>query len=96
MKLFAYPNHGCWHISFEHRAPNFISFCLARPPKPPPASQIHEMWLVDVKVAILLADGTIATLLDVRSRKLAFTKEFRTFGQNTKSMAQTEFGRNSS
>ena len=54
------------------------------------------MWLVDVKVAILLADGTIATLLDVRSRKLAFTKEFRTFGQNTKSMAQTEFGRNSS
>jgi len=51
---------------FRQACPELLQQHQPRPIKPPPARHVHELWQVDGKEAIRLADGTIATVFEVR------------------------------
>jgi transposase InsO family protein len=51
---------------FRAVCPELLQPRNPRPPKPQKARHVHEIWQIDGKEAIRLADGTIATVLDVR------------------------------
>jgi len=51
---------------FRQACPELLQRRKPRPAAPPPARHVHELWKVDAKEAIPLADGTIATVFEVR------------------------------
>lgn len=51
---------------FKQVCPELLSERKTRPPAPPRAREIHELWQIDSKENIRLQDGTIATVLDIR------------------------------
>jgi hypothetical protein len=51
---------------FGEACPELLQRRQPRPAAPPPARHVHELWKMDAKEAIRLADGTIATALEVR------------------------------
>lgn len=64
-----YPSASRLSALFKARCPQAVQ--RRSPPAPPPeaptpARQIHQCWQVDAKEAIHLADGQIASFLDVR------------------------------
>jgi hypothetical protein len=51
---------------FHQACPELVARRQARPPAPPPAREVHDLWQLDSKENLRLQDGTIATVLDVR------------------------------
>jgi hypothetical protein len=51
---------------FKQVCPELLAERKARPPAPPPAREVHQLWQIDSKENLRLQDGTIATVLDVR------------------------------
>jgi hypothetical protein len=51
---------------FKQVCPELLAERKARPPAPPRAREVHELWQIDSKENVRLQDGTIATVLDVR------------------------------
>ena len=51
---------------FRQACPELLQKRQPRPSRPPSARHIHELWQVDGKEAIRLANGTIATEFEVR------------------------------
>ena len=51
---------------FRQACPELLQKRQPRPSRPPSARHVHELWQVDGKEAIRLADGTIATEFEVR------------------------------
>ena len=51
---------------FKVACPELLQKRQPRPQQPPKASRVHEVWQMDAKEKIVLADGTIATVLQVR------------------------------
>ena len=51
---------------FHQACPELLQKRQPRPSGPPSARHVHELWQVDGKEAIRLADGTIATEFEVR------------------------------
>jgi len=51
---------------FRQACPELLQKRQPRPVAPPTARHVHELWKVDSKEAVRLADGTIATVFEVR------------------------------
>lgn len=51
---------------FRQACPELLQKRRRRPAAPPRAQHVHELWQVDGKEAVRLADGTIATVFEVR------------------------------
>jgi hypothetical protein len=51
---------------FREACPELLQKRQPRPVAPPRVQHVHELWKVDAKEAIRLADGTIATVFEVR------------------------------
>lgn len=51
---------------FREACPELLQQRQPRPAAPPLAQHVHELWKIDAKEAIRLADGTMATALEVR------------------------------
>lgn len=51
---------------FRQACPELLRQRRPRPAAPPRAHHVHQLWQVDGKEAICLADGTIATVFEVR------------------------------
>jgi hypothetical protein len=51
---------------FHRMCPELLHSYHRQPPAPPRAYHVHELWQMDGKEHIVLQDGTIATVLDVR------------------------------
>ena len=51
---------------FRQACPELLQRRQRRPAAPPTARHVHELWQVDGKEAVRLADGTIATVFEVR------------------------------
>ena len=51
---------------FRQACPELLQKRQRRPSAPPTARHVHELWQVDGKEAIRLADGTIATVFEIR------------------------------
>jgi len=51
---------------FHQVCPDLLQKRQPRPAAPPSARHVHELWKVDGKEAVRLADGTIATVFEVR------------------------------
>ena len=51
---------------FRSKCPELLQSHNPRPPKPPKAGHVHEIWQIDGKEAVPLANGTLATVLDAR------------------------------
>jgi hypothetical protein len=51
---------------FHQRCPELLHSYHYQPAPPPQARHVHELWQMDGKEDVVLADGTIATVLDVR------------------------------
>jgi len=62
----ALPKRSALAEFFRQACPELLQRRQPRPDAPPPARHVHELWKVDAKEAIPLADGTIATVFEVR------------------------------
>jgi len=51
---------------FKEACPELLQKRRPRPKAPPKAQRVHELWQMDAKEKIVLGDGTIATVLQVR------------------------------
>ncbi|MCI0336450.1 MAG: hypothetical protein L0226_02650 [Acidobacteria bacterium] len=51
---------------FKQVCPELLAERKARPPAPPRAREVHELWQIDSKENLQLQDGIIATVFDVR------------------------------
>lgn len=51
---------------FRQACPELLQRRQARPAAPPTVRYVHELWKMDAKEAVRLADGTIATVLEIR------------------------------
>jgi hypothetical protein len=51
---------------FRHACPELLQRRHPRPAAPPKVHHVHQLWKLDGKEAIRLADGTIATTLEAR------------------------------
>lgn len=51
---------------FKEACPELLQKRQPRPKRPPKGGRVHELWQVDAKEKIILGDGTIATVLQVR------------------------------
>jgi transposase InsO family protein len=51
---------------YKQVCPELLAERKARPPAPPRAREVHELWQIDSKENLRLQDGTIATVLHVR------------------------------
>jgi hypothetical protein len=66
LKDLALPKRTALANFFHAACPELLQQRRPRPTAPPPARHVHERWEVDSKEAIRLADGTIATVFEVR------------------------------
>jgi hypothetical protein len=51
---------------FKEACPELLQKRRPSPKRPPKAGRVHELWQVDAKEKIVLGDGTISTVLQVR------------------------------
>jgi transposase InsO family protein len=51
---------------FKEACPELLQKRQPRPKAPPKAQRVHELWQMDAKEKIVLGDGTIVTVLQVR------------------------------
>jgi hypothetical protein len=60
------PKRSCLAAFFHQACPELLYSYHHQPAPPPRARYVHELWQMDGKEHVLLQDGTIATVLDVR------------------------------
>jgi hypothetical protein len=60
------PKKSALAAFFREACPELLQQRKPRPKPPPRSTHVHELWEMDSKENIRLADGTIATVLDVR------------------------------
>lgn len=66
LKDLTLPKRAALANFFRQACPELLQKRQPRPPKPPKARHVHELWQMDSKEAICLADETIATVLEAR------------------------------
>lgn len=66
LKGLALPKGTALADFFREACPELLRRRQRRPAAPPVARHVHELWKMDAKEAVCLADGTIATVLEVR------------------------------
>jgi len=63
------PSRSRLAVFFHEQCPECVAKRKPRPPKPPPpprATGVHEIWQLDIQEGIRLADGTIASICNIR------------------------------
>src|SRR5262249_49483788 len=60
------PNRSQLAAYFKQVCPGLLAERKTRPPAPPRAREVHELWQIDSKENLRLQDCTIATVFDVR------------------------------
>jgi transposase InsO family protein len=60
------PKRSALATFFQATCPGLLQKRRPRPPAPPKGQRVHELWQLDAKEKIVLGDGTIVTVLQVR------------------------------
>lgn len=60
------PKRSTLAVFFKEACPELLQKRQPRPKAPPKGQRVHELWQMDAKEKIVLGDGTIVTVLQVR------------------------------
>lgn len=60
------PKRSALAAFFKEACPELLQKRQPRPKAPPKAQRVHELWQMDAKEKIVLGDGTLVTVLQVR------------------------------
>lgn len=60
------PKYSALAAFFKEACPELLQKRRPRPKSPPKAQRVHELWQMDAKEKIVLGDGVIVTVLQVR------------------------------